>query len=428
MLPLACQLQADGHEVLFISHPRVRNMLARNNLALHNTFTWGGYAVDLIEQKAIKGHIYRTIIKERKIKASFFLFVYGLEEAARSCLQVIDVWKPDVAVFDILFLPGSLSAELCSLPYASSCPVPSPLASTDLPPYSFGLPSNRKKLGFIYGALWKLSLAYWGLNTRYVNRVRRAFDLPPMGNIISDHASPYLYLSYTTERFEFFRSDLRPQVHYIGPTLNRKSATTEVQLPQFSTNESPLIYFTMGTLQGKRKVFYQMIEAARGAPWRVAMTVGDLFRTDSFGELPPNVTIANWLPQIELLSRSAAIVCHGGFNTVNDALALSVPLLVLPQAWDHFETAQRLIEAGAAIRLDPFKVSAKTLRTNIDHLLTTPDFAHAAQQLAEDFSRCDTARSGADLILQLAKTRRPIFRAPEQSPTVYRKTAPGLSI
>jgi MGT family glycosyltransferase len=333
-------------------------------------------------------------------------------------LRVIDEWKPDAAVFDILFFPGIIAAELRGLPYASSCPVPSPLPSRDLLPYAFGFPSRQRRMNWLERAMNGCSEWYWGLNTRYVNRVRTHLGLAPIKHLISSGLSPYLYLSYTTSRFEFARSDLPAQVYYIGPARSLPAAAA-AEFPWDRFGRDPVVYFTMGTLQGDRKVIRRMIEASSGAPWQTVIAIGRLFTVDSFGQLPANVLLLNWVPQAELMKRVAAVVCHGGFNTVNDALAEGVPLLVLPQAWDHFETAQRVVEAGAGLRLNRPQVSAPALRENTRRLLETASYREAARRLAEDFARCDAARTGADLVLRLAETRQPLLRKPAQEPTVY---------
>jgi hypothetical protein len=59
------------------------------------------------------------------------------------------------------------------------------------------------------------------------------------------------------------------------------------------------------------------------------------------------------------------LVCHGAFNTVNDALCEGVPMVIVPLAWDHLEVAQRIVEAGAQ----------SLTRTAINGIARLQDFA-----------------------------------------------------
>ena len=410
MMPLARRLQDDGQQVEFLSHPRMRDALDRRGLSLRDDFAWGGDTLDIIERNAVEGGVLWHLIKERKLVNGFYFFVYGLEEGVRDCLRILDQQEPDVCFFDILFFPGILAAEVRGIPYALSCPVPSPLASRDLLPYSLGMPSGQKTMSLPQRLMSALSDWYWGRNTRYVNRVREIFSLPPMTDIVSGCISPYLYLSYTTELFEDLRSDLPQQVHYIGPTLTPRSPETEESFPWSQLDDRPLVYFTMGTLQGNRKIYDRVIEASTGAPWQLVVALGKLFHKEDFPSVPENVLLVNWAPQTAILEKADAMVCHGGFNTINDALAAGVPLLVLPQAWDHFESAQRIVESGAGLRLDPGRASTARIRRETQRLLEDPAKRRAAERLAKDFSTCDAARTGAELISKLAKTRAPVFR------------------
>jgi len=419
MLPLARQLQADGHQVEFVSHPRVRDGVERQGLRLREDFEWGSVAVDIIERSTVEGGFLLRLIKERKLTAGFYLFVYELEDAVRECLRVIDESRPDGCFFDILFFPGILAAEIRELPYALSCPVPSPLASGDLLPYSFGFPSAQKKMRAFQRPLEALSRGYWALNTRYVNRVRETFALPPMSDIISGCVSPYLYLSYTTGRFEYARSDLPAQVYYIGPTLTPGNEAAEEEFPWSWLDGRPLVYCTMGTLQGRRKTFDRVIDASRAARWQVIISIGRLFDTGDFADAPDNVLVTNWAPQAALVECADVVVCHGGFNTLNDALYRGLPVLALPQAWDHFESAQRIVEAGAGMRIDPHQATTKRIRQSIEQLLENASMKKSAAQIAEDFAMCDAVRCGARLIAEMARTQAPVLRAATTPPTIY---------
>lgn len=423
MLPLARQLLEEGHEVACACHPLARESVKREGVPFIESFGWGKEAVDIMLRKATDGHIYRTLFSEKKLRAGLYLLVNELEQGVKDFLKLLDEWKPDACVLDILFFPGIIAAEIRGIPYASSCPVPIPIKSRDLLPYSFGFPSTKKTMNLAERMMNGMSEAYWGLSTRYLNRVRASYSLPPITHLTAGSFSPYLYLCYTTDQYEFARSDLPPQVHFIGPARALATSVGGDTFDWAKLGKGPLVYFTMGTLQGDRKLIGKMIEAGRGAPWRTVITLGRLFKPDSFANVPPEVTLLEWVPQTPLLKRVSAMVCHGAFNTVNDALCESIPLVVVPLAWDHLEVAQRVVESGVGVRLSPRTVTPAQLRAAVEKVLSEPSYKANARRLADNFNRCQSGPTGASLIRKLARTRKPVLRAPGENPTLYAPVA-----
>lgn len=55
--------------------------------------------------------------------------------------------------------------------------------------------------------------------TAYRNHIRERLGLPPQPGSVLDDMSPFLYLQGSTPAFEYPRSDLPSQVHFIGPLL-----------------------------------------------------------------------------------------------------------------------------------------------------------------------------------------------------------------
>jgi len=65
------------------------------------------------------------------------------------------------------------------------------------------------------------------------------------------------------------------------------------------------------------------------------------------GEAPPHILFAEHVPQLALLPHMSAVVCHGGHNTVCEAFAHGVPLVVTPIRDDQPIIARQVADAGA---------------------------------------------------------------------------------
>jgi UDP:flavonoid glycosyltransferase YjiC (YdhE family) len=62
--------------------------------------------------------------------------------------------------------------------------------------------------------------------------------------------------------------------------------------------------------------------------------------------VPSNVLVRPYVPQLELLSRSSVMITHGGANSVMEAIAYRVPLLIAPLCNDQFHQVHFVETAG----------------------------------------------------------------------------------
>jgi UDP:flavonoid glycosyltransferase YjiC (YdhE family) len=95
-------------------------------------------------------------------------------------------------------------------------------------------------------------------------------------------------------------------------------------------------------------------------------------------------------------------VTTGGAGTVLAALCAGVPLVIVPTEWDKPEIAQRVVEAGAGLRLSPGRCTATRLGAAIERLLTEPSFKENAKRLATVFTQYAGAAQAAVLLEELA--------------------------
>jgi zeaxanthin glucosyltransferase len=78
-----------------------------------------------------------------------------------------------------------------------------------------------------------------------------------------------------------------------------------------------------------------------------------------------------------------AVVCHAGTNTVCEALAYGVPLVVAPLTRDQPVSAALVVRAGAGIRVHFHRVGEGALRAAVLALLGDPAYRAAAGRIAD---------------------------------------------
>ncbi len=87
-------------------------------------------------------------------------------------------------------------------------------------------------------------------------------------------------------------------------------------------------------------------------------------------ELPDNMWGQRFLPQTAILPLVDLVITHGGNNTVTEAFYFGKPMLVLPLFADQFDNAQRVMEKGFGVRINPFSCSEEELIGSLDQLLS----------------------------------------------------------
>ena len=123
---------------------------------------------------------------------------------------------------------------------------------------------------------------------------------------------------------------------------------------------------------------------------------------ESVGTGPGGLVVRPYVPQLELMSRLAAVVCHGGNNTVCEALAHGVPLVVAPVRDDQPVIGEQVVRAGAGVRVRFGRVGPTELRTALRTVLEEPSYRLAAEALRQRFTAAGGAAAAADHVEKLA--------------------------
>jgi MGT family glycosyltransferase len=327
-------------------------------------------------------------------------------DQVRDLKKIIGQWRPVVLVCDptffgpILVLHESQSIPVAISSFIPGCMIPGP----DAPPWGFGLPSPRdlftKLLARMVEAASDLVLTNF---RRAVNQMRQGYDLPPIPSSVNAFTAQMpLYLIPSVPELDYQRQDLPDCVHYVGPCIWNK--LRDEQAPawiEYMPNDRPLIHVTEGTMHSQEPFVLQA--AAQGLanlPMQVIMTTGrdrDPSHLD-LGPIAPNIRVERWVPHSDLLPRTDVMITTGGASTVLAGLNAGVPMVIVPTQWDKPDNAQRVVEAGAGIRLSPTKCTPRRLRSTVERMLAEPSFRSNAKRMAMIFARYGGAARAAELL------------------------------
>jgi zeaxanthin glucosyltransferase len=314
----------------------------------------------------------------------------------------------EAVVTDQLEPAGALVAEHLGLPYVSVANALLLNREPDLPPAYTG---------------WQYDPSEWA---RRRNRGgHRVIDLlmRPVGSVlaswcrrwglrpkqrIEDCLSPYAEITQTMPGFDFPRSDLPETVHCVGP-LRHEERDGGFMLPD--TGGRPLVYATLGTLQGGRTALFRTIaEACRRLDLALLVAHGGRMSAEAAASLPGNPIVRDFVPQPAVLRHAALVVSNGGLNTVLDALAGAVPVVAVPIAFEQRAIAARLARAGAGVSVREFGLRPARLARAIEGVMREDGFRRRAAALADEMARAGGVAQAADIVELVVATGRPVTR------------------
>jgi UDP:flavonoid glycosyltransferase YjiC (YdhE family) len=177
---------------------------------------------------------------------------------------------------------------------------------------------------------------------------------------------------------------------FLGAAVREEPPDDEVD-DWLAAGDRPFVYVSFGSfLSARTDVLARTAQALADAGLLAAVATGSADPA-ALGPLPHDWLVRAFLPQVRLLARASAAVTHGGNNSVTEALAFGVPLVVLPFSTDQFAGAAALEAQGLAEVLDPNAATAEELAWAIGRALAP---AEARRRALDDLARSLRAEPG----------------------------------
>lgn len=209
--------------------------------------------------------------------------------------------------------------------------------------------------------------------------------------------SPQLVLVFSTEAL-VGRSDLPGHYAFVGPSIGERTDDTSFDWDWLDPDR-PAVLVSLGTLNRHNGApfFRKAVEALADLDVRgVVVAPPDLVEAAA-----PDVLVVPRVPQLALMPRLDAVVCHGGHNTVCEALAHGVPLVVAPIRDDQPTIADQVVRAGAGVRVKFGRVTADGLRGAVEAVLGDPAVRAGAARVRDSFAAAGGADAAADHLERL---------------------------
>ncbi|HEX8219456.1 MAG TPA: glycosyltransferase [Chloroflexia bacterium] len=428
-LPLARTLVERGHDVRWYTGRRFQATVE----ATGARYLPVEHAPDFDERKLeevypqLKG--LKPLARYATLMADVFLAAGPAQ--ADDLEQILRDWPADVLLSEPAFAGAAIISHKCRIPWAALNLLPMPLDGSDTAPFGLGLPPASGPLGRVRNKAlhWLADKVLFRDALEAANTLRASAGMPPADSVMRLGLSSYLYLQGTARAFEYPRTDLPAQVHFIGPVLPPQPATPTLPVwwHELETDR-PVVLLTPGSEAGDD--FDNLAAAtvralARKDVLLVIDTGGRPTSSLNLDRLPGNVRVETGIPHDKLMPYVSVVVTNGGYGAVQAALAGGVPVIVAWRTAEKAETGARVTWAGVGIDLKKDRPSVKQIGVAVREVLEDSTYWLKAQAVAADFARHDAPTEAAALIEKLAETRQPVLRAtsaPTQTRIRQRRT------
>lgn len=344
------ELLARGHSVAWVGHPGTLAPLLPDHAVIFP-------AIDDLLEADIRAKRERWLALRGMAVLKFFWeeFLLPLGGAmVPGVYDAVSAFEPDMIVADQQALAGPLVAQHAYLPWATSASTSAELINP--------LRTMPKVDAWVRGLLHDFA----GGDIRFSDR---------------------LVLVYSSKAL--VAGEFGDEVAFVGPALTHRVERTSFPWNELTGQRRVLV--SLGTLNGPagERFLGQTLEAVADLDLQVVMVAEPR-------PAPPNVLMRPSVPQLALMPHLDAVVTHGGHNTVCEALAHGLPLVVAPIRDDQPTVAAQVVAAGAGVRLTYSRARSADIRSALESVLDEPEYAAAADLVRESFLAAGGAAAAAD--------------------------------
>jgi MGT family glycosyltransferase len=283
--------------------------------------------------------------------------------------RVVERWQPDVLIADQQTLAGGAVACRRGLRWATSA-----TTSAELVDVLAALPRAEQWVD------------------DQLSTFQEAIGMPP--GLASNHDlrfSEHLVLVFSTRHLVGAELDFPDTYAFVGPSISDRPEPDDFPWGWLDP-ALPHVLVSLGTVntQAGERFFRVAAEALAGEPLQaVFVAPPDLVPA------APNFLVRPRVPQLALLPHLDAVVSHGGHNTVCEALAHGLPLVVAPIRDDQPVVADQVVQAGAGVRVKFGRVMPADLRSAVRAVLGEPGYRKAAGDVRQSFEAAGGAPAAA---------------------------------
>ncbi|MYW06330.1 glycosyltransferase [Streptomyces sp. SID3343] len=370
-IPVAAALAERGHEVAWCGPAEIRGLLPETatRYSTGGESPAGGYARLHANWQRLRGVAALRFLVEETLVPLAHAMLPGVRAA-------LATYRPDVVVADQQAFAGAFAAESAGVPWATS--------ATTSAEFTRPLVGFPKVDGWVREQIAGAAVAA-GLpaehDPRFSERLVVVFSTPhlvgldPVAGVPAHHC-------------------------YVGPAFGARAEDVDFPWDRLDPGRKRVLV-SLGTLNrdAGARFYPALVEATRPFADRVQVVLAA--PEHLAGEPAAHVLVREFVPQPALLPHLDAVVTHGGHNTVCEALAFGLPLVVAPIRDDQPIVARQVVSAGAGVRVRFGRAHVPELRAAVADVLYRPELRAGAVRVRESFAAAGGAAVAADRLEKL---------------------------
>ena len=343
-LKLAKQLAQRGHEVVYLGLPDFEEHVRSQGLRF----------VPILASLAPRGTLKR--LAEQKLNYLDVLF-RGKVPPEREIAETIRSLRPDVLLIDVVLQDLTLLARAAGVPCAIVCVV-----------LSKSLQWPR---------------------------------LPIVEAVHLDPADDHPLLILCPRAFEFPQVSSWERLHYLEASIDLDRREPAGFPWEVLDGSRPVIYCSLGShphdYKKSEELFEAVLDAVRQRPeWQLVLAAGPAYiGSPLFQDVPPNIVVVEWVPQLAMLKKAAVMITHGGLGTVKECIYFGVPMVVFPMSFDQPENAMRIVYHGLGLMGNTEDLSAAQVLRLLDRVLGNAVFRERTASMSAVFRELEESGAGA---------------------------------
>jgi MGT family glycosyltransferase len=303
-------------------------------------------------------------------------------------LSSVEHEQPDYLIYDMSAPWGEIASRKFNIPAVASFP--------HLPFYWRTVFNDWRVFSKVLASI-RPGYGYWRKLQRQTAKIVKVYKLrdPKEINVLSSSAE--LNIVFSSRYFQPYDRHFDESYLYVGPDIDLERNEEPIVITK--QNDQKLVYIAVGTVYQASLGFFQLcMQVFNELSYSVIMSIGRSVDPASLGSIPGNFTVAQFVPQLQVLQEADIFITHGGMNSISESVFLIVPMIVVPNTVEQATNAARVEQLQGGLYLDHKGLNADKLKQAVKRILSDPAFSAGLERIRTSFVEAGGIQRAADAI------------------------------
>lgn len=233
---------------------------------------------------------------------------------------------------------------------------------------------------------------------KYYNKIKKNYKVPKGGlNGLLKNLVDGPHICFTAKELQPQKELFPAHYFFTGPSISLETRILDTDFPIEKLEGKKVVYVSLGSIIVNKQFITTCIQAFTGTDFLVVLNIGKAFKKEAF-QVPDNIILCHFAPQLEVLSRTNVFITHGGMNSVQEGIYFEVPLIVLPQVSDQFLVAQTVVNHKLGVWAKLKTITAKELLETTNRMYSDKQIKRNLQQMSKALKEAGGVEKTTDII------------------------------